>query len=124
MGATSPNSLSAASAKYWMQFAAPFTSTARDSRSGLPTSSVSSSASSSLFSRISSANRSITALRLRGCSFDQRPSSNAARADATASVTSSSPHSATSQSTDPSRGLMSENVSPERASRGSPSTKA
>jgi len=91
-------------------------STDRESPIGLPMSRVSSRASSSACSCTSCASFTITRLRCAGRVFDQRPSSKALRATATARFTSSAPQSATFASRRPSIGLWQSKVAPPAAS--------
>ena len=107
-----------------MHSAASGTSTARESRIGFPMSSVSSRASSSRCSRISSAKRTSTRLRFFGAMRDHTPDSNAARAPRTARSTSSASQAATDAIVRPVAGLTQSNVSPDIASTYAPSTKA
>src|SRR5687768_3847773 len=79
---------------------------------GLPMSSVSSSASSSLAAAIFSAKRSSSFLRPAGDLPAQRPSAKAARADATAASTSAARQRATGPSVRPSIGEDLTKVSP------------
>ena len=112
VGAISSYSLSIASACHWKKCADPGASMVDESRIGLPMSSVSRSASSATFSRINAASRSSTSLRAAGARRDQRPSSNARRADATARSISTDPPRATSASTAPVAGLTVGNRDP------------
>ena len=82
--ATSPYTLSIASAYQRMARAAPGISSRRLCRIGLPVSRVSSSASSSAWASIKSASLFSTALRLAGEESDQSPRSNTPRAALTA----------------------------------------
>ena len=66
---------------------------------------------------MSFARRISTSLRAPGGSFDQRPSSNASRAFATAKSTSSAPQAAIFASTSPVAGFRVSNVLPEAAGR-------
>src|SRR5580698_4526905 len=78
-----------------MQRAAPGMSTLRLSEMGLPMSSVSSSASSSVCLVMRSAKRNSSRLRFAGARFDQLPLRNTARAEATARLMSSASPAAT-----------------------------
>ena len=78
-----------------MQSAQNGTSTAIELAIGLPTSSVSSSAISSVWRRISSAKRSSTCFLRVGAASRHSPFSKARRAEATARSTSAAPQSAT-----------------------------
>ena len=90
----------------------------------LPTSSVSSRASSSPFSRMSSAKRSSTAFFRCGSASRQTPASNAARAALTARSTSAAPQSATSANALPSIGEILAKVAPSSAATYAPPMKA
>ncbi len=87
--------LSTASAHQRRQRAAEGMSIFRASRTGLPMSRLSSSASSSRCVSSSSAKRCSTALRRTGASRDQTPDSKVARASRTAASASASPQLAT-----------------------------
>jgi hypothetical protein len=121
VGATSPYTLSMLSANHWMQWAVEGTSTVSESVMGLPTSSVSVSASSSACSRIAAAKASSTPLRSRGGMRAHSPRSKASRALRTAASTSAASPEATRASTRPSTGLTLSKVAPECAGRNSPS---
>ncbi len=99
-----------------MQFTVAGMSTFRLSRIGLPVSSVSSKASSSVFAWISSANFCSTFLRAFGDCFAHTPCSNAARAEATARSISRASQADTCASTSPVAGFTRVNVAPEAAS--------
>src|SRR5438105_1700282 len=107
-----------------MQRDADCTSTPRLCCTGLPMSSVSSNASSSLAARIFSAKRSSTRLRWAGALWAQRPSANAARAAPTAASMSAALPRATCVSTRPSSGEMQSKVWPEWAATRRPAMKA
>ena len=98
VGATSPYTLSMASAYQRIARAAPGTSSRRLWRIGLPVSRVSSSASSSRWASIRSANLCSTALRWAGEACDQSPRSKTPRAAWTARSTSAFLPRATSAS--------------------------
>src|SRR5688572_3246105 len=95
-----------------MQFAAEGMSTASESPIGLPVSSVSSSASSSLLASMRSASLSNTRLRALGSCCDQLPRRNAARALATARSMSRASPAAIAPSERPVAGLMLSKVAP------------
>jgi hypothetical protein len=96
----------------------------RLSRNGLPVSSVSSNASSTLFRSIRSAKLIRRFFRAAGAMRDQRPDSNAARPARTAASTSFASHEATRVSGFPVAGSIVSNVAPERALTYLPSTNA
>ena len=113
-----------ASAYQAMQRAAAGTSTAKACWMGLPMSSVSSSASSSLCWMSSSAKRCSTRLRAAGGWARQRPSSKARRAEPTARSMSAWRPRATAVSTRPSMGERHSKVSSATALTRWPSTSA
>ena len=88
---------------------------------GLPMSSVSKSANSALCVSTKSAHFSNTCARALGASRAQRPSTHAARHDATARSMSAAWPRAMCASTAPVAGLMQSNVSPANASTYCPS---
>ena len=104
-----------------MQRAVLGTSTASENWIGLPMSNVSSRASSSLAARIFSAKRSSRRLRTAGDLPAQRPSSNAARALATAASMSGCAPRATWAMLAPSMGEMQSKAWPLAAARRWPS---
>ncbi len=106
VGATSPYTLSTASAVQRRHRTTPARSPSRASRTGLPMSRVSSNASASACCSTRSASRSSTCLRCEGAARDQSPASKLRRAAATARSTSVVSASATCTSTRPSIGLM------------------
>jgi hypothetical protein len=116
VGAIWSKTLSMASAVQSKQRTLALTSTAIESPIGLPMSSVSSSANSTLWRSISDARRCSFFLRSTGEALAQEPSSNARRPAATARSTSSGPHSLTLVRIRPSIGLTQSKVLPEAAS--------
>ena len=124
VGATWSYTLSIASAYHCRQRAAPGMSILRLSEMGLPMSRVSSSASSSVCFRIASAKRNRIFLRFAGARFAHTPLRNAARAQSTARLMSSSSPAATRARSLPVAGFMVSKVAPEAASRYRPSMKA
>ena len=120
-GATCPYSLSAASACQRMQAAVSGMSRPTVSVMGLPASMVSIRPSSRAFASIRSAQAIRIRLRAPGSRRDQRPSSAARRAAATAMSTSAGPPWATSAIGRPVAGFSVTNRSPLAASRNAPS---
>ena len=117
VGASSPYTLSMASAVQRMARAVAGTSTVRAWLMGLPISRVSSRASSSPWASIKSAKRISTALRLAGASSRQSPRSKTFRAMATALSASALSQLATWASSRPFTGLIDGKVSPFTAQR-------